>query len=93
MWDRTNKGSKLMRLTKKKLSLILRNLRVNIPTDLQEELLAHYGSPGTDDQGHPVEYTEQDIYEQLRKRLRPYTKDIAWSPAKSMDRGDGGNVL
>jgi hypothetical protein len=81
-----------MRLTKKKLSLILRNLRVNIPTDLQEELLAHYGSPGTDAQGHPIEYTEQDIYEQLRKKLRTYTEGIAWSQAKSMDRGGDGNA-
>ena len=82
-----------MRLTKKKLSLILRNLRVNIPTDLQEELLAHYGSPGTDDQGHPIEYTEQDIYEQLRKKLRTYTEGIVWPQVKSMDSGGDGNAL
>jgi len=81
-----------MRLTKQKLSLILKNLRINIPTDLQEELVAYYGNPGTDDQGHPVEYTEQDIYEQLRKKLWPYNRGTAWSPEKSMDRGDDGDA-
>ena len=79
----TKREVSLMRLTKNKLSLILKNLRINIPADLQEELLAYYGGQGTDDQGHPVEYTEQDIYEQLRKKLRPYTRSTAWSPAKS----------
>ena len=63
-----------MLLTKRKLNLILENLRVTIPVDLEKELLAHYGNLATDDEGHTVEYTEQDIYEQLRKRLRPYTK-------------------
>ena len=63
-----------MLLTKKKLSLILENLRVTIPADLEKELLARYGNLATDDEGHSVEYTEQDIHEQLRKRLRPYTR-------------------
>ena len=63
-----------MRLTKKKLSLILKDLRVTIPTDLENELLAEYGNPATDDDGHSFEYTEQDICEQLRKRLRPYMR-------------------
>jgi len=33
--------------------------------------LAEYGNLTTDGKGGLVEYTEQDIYEQLRKKLRP----------------------
>lgn len=63
-----------MILTKKKLKLILENIRVSIPAGLEEELLEQYGKLVTDDEGHRQEYTEQDIYEQLRKKLRPYMK-------------------
>lgn len=61
-----------MRLTKKKLSLISRNLRVSIPVETRKELLDQYGSLAVDDEGHVFEYTEQDISEQLREKLRPY---------------------
>lgn len=64
-----------MLLTKKALRKILENMRVWIPEDVQKELLEQYGSYATDDEGHEFEYTEQDIYEQLRKKLRPYEKD------------------
>lgn len=63
-----------MRLNKKELSLILRNLRIDIPVALEKDLLAEYGNLATDDEGHLFEYTEQDICEQLRKRLRPYMR-------------------
>ncbi len=63
-----------MLLTKKKLNLMLENLRVSIPTDLEKELLDQYGNLATDNAGHVFEYTEQDIYEQLRKILRPYMR-------------------
>ena len=63
-----------MLLTKKRLSTILENLRVRIPAELEKELLDEYGNLATDDEGCVFEYTEQDIYEQLRKRLRPYVK-------------------
>lgn len=64
-----------MLLTKKKLSTILENLRVRVPAELEKELLDEYGNLATDDAGHVFEYTEQDIYEQLRKKLRPYEKN------------------
>ena len=64
-----------MRLTKKELRTILENLRVRIPAEMEKELLDEYGNLVTDDEGHVFEYTEQDIYEQLRKRLRPYVKN------------------
>ena len=63
-----------MLLTKKKLNLMLENLRVSIPTDLEKELLDQYGNLATDDAGHVFEYTEQDIYEQIRKIIRPYMR-------------------
>ena len=61
-----------MLLTKKGLRTILENLRVREPAELEKELLDEYGSLVTDDEGHVFEYTEQDICEQLRKKLRPY---------------------
>jgi hypothetical protein len=64
-----------MLLTKKELRTILENLRVRVPADLEKELLDEYGNLVTDDEGHVFEYTEQDIYEQLRKRLHPYVKN------------------
>ena len=63
-----------MLLTKKGLTKILQDRRVSITAELEKELLNEYGNPVTDDEGHVFEYTEQDIYEQLRKRLRPYVK-------------------
>jgi hypothetical protein len=68
-------GGKVMLLTKKRLSTILEDLRVRIPAELEKELLDEYGNLATDDAGHVIEYTEQDIYEQLRKKLRPYQKN------------------
>jgi len=64
-----------MLLTKKELNKILRGWRIwYIPAELKEELLEQYGNPVTDDEGHLRDYTEQDIGEQLRKKLLPYTK-------------------
>ncbi len=64
-----------MLLTKKRLGMILEDLRVRIPAELEKELLDEYGNLATDDAGHVIEHTEQDIYEQLRKKLRPYQKN------------------
>jgi len=43
---------------------------------LKEELLEQYGNPVNDDEGHLHDYTEQDIYEQLRKKLLPHAKQL-----------------
>lgn len=64
-----------MLLTKKGIKTILENLRVRVPAELEKELLDEYVSLVTDDEGHVFEYTEQDICEQLRKRLRPYERN------------------
>lgn len=63
-----------MILTEKELKGILQSMRISIPAELEKELLTQYASCATDEAGHVVDYTEQDIYEQLRKILRQYEK-------------------
>lgn len=58
-----------MILTKKSLSDLLENMWVSIPESLEKDLLHDYGHPVADEEGHVREYTDQDIYEQIRKRL------------------------
>jgi len=58
-----------MRLTKKELHKITDSLRITISPDTEEELLAIYGDYAVDDKGQIFEYTDQDIYEQLRRIL------------------------
>jgi len=65
-----------MLLTRKELNNILRGWRIwDIPAELKEELLEQYGNPVIDD-GHLCDSTEQDICEQLRKKLLPYAKNL-----------------
>ena len=61
-----------MLLTKKKLNTILRNYRVQIPAELKKELLQQYGNLVATEDGRVIEYSEQDICEQLREIVRPY---------------------
>ncbi len=61
-----------MLLTRKVLNTILRNYRVQIPAELKEELLEQYANLVVTEDGRAIEYSEQDICEQLRKILRPY---------------------
>ena len=61
-----------MLLTKKGLDKILQDWRIAIPAKLEKELLEEYGNLVTDDEDHLRDYTEQDICEQLRKKLLPY---------------------
>ncbi len=65
-----------MILTKKGLKKTSQDWRVSIPAELEKELLYEYGNLVTDDEGHVFEYTEQDICEQLRKKLLPYAKNL-----------------
>jgi len=69
-------------MKKTELRRILANMRVPIPKEVENELLEQYGNYATDDEGHEFQYTEQDIHEQLRKKLRPYEK--AARPAVSV---------
>lgn len=61
-----------MLLTRKMLNTILRNYRVQIPAELKNELLEEYGYAIATDDGRLIQYSEQDICEQLRKIVRPY---------------------
>ncbi len=70
-----------MLLTMKLLNEMLQNWRVQIPTDLKNQLLEDYGNLVDDGKGHVFEYTEQDICEQLRKVVRPFenaTKEVKY---------------
>ena len=58
-----------MLLTKKYLKSYQEDMRVSIPETLEKELLKDYGHLAVDDEGHVHDYTEQDICEQLRKRI------------------------
>ena len=65
-----------MLLTKKMLKKILQDRRVAIPAKLEKELLEKYGNVIVDDGGHHRDYTEQDIYEHLRKKLLSNAKNL-----------------
>jgi hypothetical protein len=58
-----------MILTKRYLDKFLESMWISIPKSLKKELLDEYGHPVMDEEGHMHDYTEQDIYEQLRKRI------------------------
>ncbi len=58
-----------MLLTKKYLKAYQKNRWVAIPKTLEKELLQEYGQLTVDDEGRVHDYTEQDICEQLRKRI------------------------
>ena len=71
-------GGGRMLLTKESLRNYLLYFRVSIPECLEKELLDEYGSYVIDDSGNLRGYTEQDIYEQLRKKIQPYEKKPAY---------------
>lgn len=61
-----------MVLTRNDLDTYLKNRNVKIPENLTDELLERFGKPFMDDNGHLMEYSEQDISEQLRKIIQNY---------------------
>lgn len=61
-----------MILTKKLLQEYLVSRRINIPEKLEKNLLKKYGKELTDNDGHIYEYSEQDIYEQMRKLIQNF---------------------
>jgi hypothetical protein len=65
-----------MLLTKNELKQILQDWRISIPAEMERELLDDFGNMATDDEGHLHDYTEQDICEQLRKKLLPSAKNL-----------------
>lgn len=63
-----------MILTRKDLREYLEGNFIAIPRKLEQELLNTYGKPVVDDEGHLREFSEQDIYEQVRKKVANYLK-------------------
>jgi len=61
-----------MLLTKKILNDLLQSWKIQIPTNLEKELLEEYGYNIVTEDGRMPEYSEQDICENLRKLLRPF---------------------
>jgi hypothetical protein len=64
-----------MLLTRKMLNTILQGWKVSIPAAREKELLAIYGKEVVTENGCLIEYSEQDICEQLRKIVRQYEND------------------
>jgi len=56
-----------MILTKNYLKKFQESMRISLPDNVEKNLLKEYSQPVVDDDGHIFEYTEQDIYEQIRK--------------------------
>ena len=63
-----------MLLTRKILREYLEGHFLAIPKKLEKELLDTYGKPVVDDEGHLREFTEQDVFEQDRKRINEYSR-------------------
>lgn len=59
-------------MKKSEIRKIISDMRIPIPEEVENELLELYGSYTPDVEECEYEYTEQDICEQLSKRLRPY---------------------
>ncbi len=59
-----------MVLTKRYLEKYQNNTRKTIPDTVAKELLLKLGQPSIDDEGHVNEYSEQDIFEQVRKAFQ-----------------------
>lgn len=59
-------------MNKLDLRRILSNMRASVPEEIKKELTEQYGSYVIDDEGREFPYTEQDVYEQMRKKLRRF---------------------
>ena len=64
-----------MILTKKYLENYQNNTRKKISDTVKKELLLGLGQPFIDDEGHVREYSEQDIFEQVRKAFQGYSEE------------------
>lgn len=65
-----------MVLTKKYLEKYQYNTRRAKPDPLTEELLLQFRKPFLDDEGHMNEYSEQDIYEKVRKAVQRHFEEV-----------------
>lgn len=65
-----------MVLTKKYLEKYQNNTRKTLPDTVAKELLLELGQPFIDDEGHVREYSEQDIFEQVRKAFQRHFEEV-----------------
>jgi len=65
-----------MVLTKKYLEEYQRNTRRALPDSIVKNLLLKLEKPFIDDEGHIREYSEQDIYEQVRKAFQRHFEEV-----------------
>jgi len=63
-------------MKKSEIRKIIANMQIPIPKGTEKELLELYGNSAVDVENGEYEYTEQDICEQLRKKLRLYEKSL-----------------
>ena len=63
-----------MLLTRKLLDEYLDGHFITIPEELKKELLETLGTQPYDEHGRPLQYSEQDIFEQVRKAVQPYSR-------------------
>ncbi len=63
-----------MLLTRKLLDEYLDGHFITIPEELKKELLETLGTQPYDENGRPLQYSEQDIFEQVRKAVQPYSR-------------------
>lgn len=64
-----------MVLTKNYLENYQNNTRKEIPDTVKKELVLELGQPFIDNEGHLNEYSEQDIFEQVRKTFQRYSEE------------------
>ena len=65
-----------MFLTKKYLEIYQQNTRRVIPDNIVKYLLLRLGEPFIDDDGNVREYSEQDIFEQVRKACQMHFEEV-----------------
>lgn len=59
-----------MIVTKKYINQLREKSFLNISEDLEKSILEEFGSAPIDEYGRVYEYTEQDIYEHIRKMIQ-----------------------
>ena len=62
------------------MTKLLAGMRVSVPIEVEKELLRQHTGHIIDDEGHEIQYTEQDVYEQLRKKLSRYEEKAVTAP-------------
>ncbi len=65
-----------MVLTKKYIEKYQNNNRKTLPDTVAKDLLLELGQPFIDDEGHDCEYSEQDIFEQVRKTFQRHFEEV-----------------